>query len=446
MTKKISLGDAKRAIGNVPLRAAVIATFALMANHAVADTNDELKDEITRQKARLEAMEKKLDATAESEQKLGINYTKGEGIGYHSPNLDLRLYGLLDLTAISINHTNATGDRKTSFQVGWFSGSRWGFNGRRSLGDAPDLIFRLEGEFEIPTGSLDTDNVIFNRDAWVGFKSDALGKLTFGRQNTVTRDFSQIYGDAYSPSNGAVNYEEGGWTNQNNFKQMIFYAGSVTGTRYDRGIVWKKELGGGFIGGLGFQFGDQKGKFSSNTTRAAALAYNGGRFNLSGFIDSASVRSNNPSTTGNLAHFSYSVGGDVKLGDITTLNAGYFYYRAGQPVNLGGRTDKSWTVSAKFAPQGRLDYEVGFERFTANNAALNGGGAILNPFKDTSTATATSSGRKKVVYGSVFYHFDKTTELYIAADYMNLSDGYKVASTGGHKNQTELAVGVRTRF
>jgi predicted porin len=83
----------------------------------------------------------------------------------------------------------------------------------------------------VKDGSADDSNAAFGRDAWIGIQNDALGKLTFGRQNTVPRDFAQNYGDPYGSAN--VTLEEGGWTNSNNFKQLIFYAGSATGTRYN---------------------------------------------------------------------------------------------------------------------------------------------------------------------------------------------------------------------
>ena len=40
----------------------------------------------------------------------------------------------------------------------------------------------------------------------------------------------------------------------------------------------------------------------------------------------------------------------------------------------------------------------------------------------------------------------KRTEFYVAADYMKLKDQYIVGGTNGHNSQTELAVGMRTRF
>jgi len=71
---------------------------------------------------------------------------------------------------------------------------------------------------------------IFDRDAWVDVESDTFGKFTAGFQNTVARHAAAIYSDPYTSA--WLNREKGSWTNTNNFKQLIFYAGSATGTRY----------------------------------------------------------------------------------------------------------------------------------------------------------------------------------------------------------------------
>ena len=51
---------------------------------------------------------------------------RGNGIGLHTPNLDVELYGLLDITLSSVSNADAAGDHKTNFQTPWFSGPRWG--------------------------------------------------------------------------------------------------------------------------------------------------------------------------------------------------------------------------------------------------------------------------------------------------------------------------------
>ncbi len=71
---------------------------------------------------------------------------------------------------------------------------------------------------------------------------------------------------------------------------------------------------------------------------------------------------------------------------------------------------------------------------------------MLIPYADASGVTRTATGDKKTFYASMFYHFDRRAELYLASDYMKLTDGYKLAVTNGHDNQTEVAVGMRMRF
>jgi predicted porin len=348
---------------------------------------------------------------------------------------NVTLYGLIDMTLRTVNNSDASGGRLTGFQTPWFSGSRIGFKGAEDLGGGTKAIFRLEAEYVLRTGEMDTPGVLFNRDAWVGLDDATFGKLTLGRQNTLARDFAQIYGDAYGSDR--LSTEEGGFTNTNNFKQLIFYAGSATGTRYDNGIVWKKVFDNGIVAGLGYQLGEVPGNFSQNTTKSAALGYNGSNYMVAGYYSQANIN--------NLTHRSYSVGGSYFF-PLVRVNGGYFRYTADQGA-AGGRTDNAYTLSTKFTPGGAFDYELGYVSIKANNAGYNGSGSsVLNPFANTSGVTAVGTGKRSTVFGSVFYHLSKRTELYAVADYLKLYDGYRVAGTNGFSNQTELGVGIRTRF
>jgi hypothetical protein len=163
------------------------------------------------------------------------------------------------------NNANAAGKTQFDMPVAFFSGNRWGIDGSHALPNSGGLkaIFKLESEYEVLTGNMDTPGVLFNRDAWLGIQSESLGKITLGRQNTLAREFSKTYGDAYGPA--AVNLEEGGYTNNNNFKQFIYYSGSATGTRYDKGIVWKKQFGD-IVAGGGYQIGGVPGDTTTGTT------------------------------------------------------------------------------------------------------------------------------------------------------------------------------------
>jgi predicted porin len=348
------------------------------------------------------------------------------------------LYGLIDATISNITNANAAGDHKLSYQTAWFSGNRWGITGRHGIMDNNvGIIFKLESEFDYQTGEEDTPGVIFNRDAWVGFQSDALGKLTFGRQNAIARDFSGIYGDPYT--NMRATTEEGGYTNVNNFKQLIYYAASATGTRYDRGLVWKKDFGG-FVAGLGYQFGGVPGDFSNGSTQTAAVGYNsdGDWLHLAGFYNQFKVS--------DLQHKAWSVGGNVGLTEAWRLYSGYYKYDSEQGGGVGNRRDHAWTLSTRFTPAGPWEFDLGYQVITAVNAGVNAAGFVLIPYASTAGVTNVANGDKKTAYGSVFYHFDRRAEVYVTTDYMKLTDQYKLAVTNGHDNQLEVGVGMRVRF
>lgn len=437
---------------------AILAIFSI-STPAFSDEISDLKAEIAAQKeaaaaqkARLDALEQKLNGVQQQQQATaaatppaaapgaspaGVTFEQGKGLTYAAPSGSVSLYGLIDVSYVHTNHANAAGDSVNSPRVAWFSGNRWGLTGKRAMGDSGlDVIFRLEAEYESQTGSDDTPGVTFNRDAWVGVESASVGKITLGRQNAIGRDpiSSAIYGDPYGSA--APSLEEGGYSNNNNFKQLIFYAGSATGTRLNNGVVWKKKFDSGLYAGASYQFGGIPGDFANGTSETLALAYAGGAFNLAGFATAAKVAE--------LANRSYSIGGNYTVGPVR-LNAGVYHYTAEQGA-LGSRSDNAYTVSAKFAPAGHMDYELGYQNMKANNAAVNGGGNVLNAFSNASTATATATGSRATLYASAFYHFDKITEVYVAADYLKLKDGYKVGATNGFPNQTELALGLRTRF
>ncbi len=357
--------------------------------------------------------------------------------GAHAQS-SVQLYGLIDLSVPTYqSHANANGDHVIGMGIGgepWFSGSRWGLKGAEDIGAGSKIIFRLESEYRMSDGQMEDPGQIFDRDAWVGIQNDTFGKITAGFQNTIARDASTIYGDPYGTA--SLTTEEGGWTNANNFKQMIFYAASATGTRYNNGVAWKKLFDNGIFASAGYAFGNST-SFGSNSNYQAALGYNGGPFNLSGFYSHVN--------SVGFTNQSFSVGGNYTFG-ILRANAGYFRYMGNQG-DLGQRQDNAFTVSLKLSPKGPFDYELGYQQMRTKNAAYNSDGDIPNAnigaFDPTS---GLHNGYKETLYASAFYHLSKRTEVYLAGDYMRLHGGYTVGTTFGATNQLELTSGMRTRF
>lgn len=420
---------------------------------AMADDLSDLKAEIAAQKqaaaqekARLDALEKKL-ASVQAQSSAGTVSASapvagGDGFTYKTANQQVTLYGQIEVTTSSANNKDAAGNTKVGFQTPWFSGSRWGIIGSRDL-NVGDLkaIYKLESEFVPATGEEDTAGVLFNRDAYAGLQSEGLGKLTFGRQNALGRDFSAIYGDPYGAVK--VSTEEGGYANTNNFKQLVYYGGGADGTRYNSGVVWKKAFSSGIVAGLGYSFGGgpsapagagTAANPAEGTTFSAGLGYNAGAVNVSSFYTQARVDG--------LTDSSYSFGGNYSTG-AWRLNAGYYHYTADQGA-LGTRTDNAYTISAKYAPTTLMDYEVGYQVMKADNAARSATGVVPNAFASIAGLTTLGSGNRTTVYSSYIYHFDKSTDGYIAADYLTLDSGY--GAINGYSNQTEVAVGLRIKF
>ena len=434
------------------LAAAILGAMASLA-HAQTPTTQDL------QQALAQAQKAAADATAAAQQaqaalahiqasaaaqeqpaaaprNSSITQVAGEGLVLKSAADYVRLYGLLDMSLSRKTNADKAGHTLNDMPVAWFSGNRWGIEGQHALKDSGGLkaIFKLESEYELPTGDMDSPGVLFNRDAWLGMESETIGRITLGRQNTLAREFSKIYGDPYGSA--GVTMEEGGYSNNNDFKQFIFYSGSATGTRYDKGIVWKREVGK-FMVGLGYQLGGIPGDFASGTTKSLGLAYNGGQLNLAGFLNSANVNG--------YRHTSYSIGGNYQIG-LVRLNTGYVHYKADQPTLIGNREDNAYTISARFSPAGRFDYELGWQTMNADNAAVNGSGYVLNAYANTGSATKTGTGKRKTWYASSFYRFDKRTELYLALDRLSTTGTYLAAQANGFKEQNELAVGMRFKF
>jgi predicted porin len=478
------------------LLAALLCAPALFVP-AHADEVGDLKAEIAAQKQaaeaqrlRLDALERKLNAIQAPAAQSTVPVaplpvaltTDQQGVRldpdstpitlYSNSNTSLRLYGLLEATISHANNQVAGGGSTTGFQTAWFSGNRLGFDAEHVLGfgqnvGMPDLkvISKLETEYELPTGNSDTANVLFNRDAWLGVYSDALGKITLGRQNTLTRDFTQNWGDPYGTAD--VTLKEGGYSNVNNFKQLIFYSGSANGTRVNSGIEWKKRLDDHIVAGLGYSFGSggaggsgdvgtggaTPGDFAKGTTQAASIAYNKlivgpATVSLNASYDRANVA--------DLIHEAELIGGNATFGELR-LNAGFIHYTAEQGLNdsVGKRKDNSWTTSVSYSLD-RMEYDLGYQVMKGSNAGFNGGGVTLNPFGNTSGVTTTAGGKKSTLYGSIFYHADRQFDLYVAADYFKVGGNWVIGDAQGNglhfgaaqpfKNETELAVGARFKF
>ncbi|ALL70541.1 Outer membrane protein porin (plasmid) [Paraburkholderia caribensis MBA4] len=117
---------------------------------------------------------------------------------------NVTLYGLVDagLTYVSNEATRNSpmtpgGLTDGKATVGMTSGnvqqSRWGLRGVEDLGGGLKAVFNLESGFNVNNGSLannnQSNNSLFNRQAFVGVSTADYGTLTFGRQYDSVVDY-----------------------------------------------------------------------------------------------------------------------------------------------------------------------------------------------------------------------------------------------------------------
>ena len=476
-----SAGDVTKNAPASKVTAAATAAPTAAPSSAAANEVADIKAQMAALKARLDLVESQQEETAratfanieEQRKKEAAARPPDNSVRIGTSGVNARLYALLEATFIGGTHANTAGYPVIGQNVSWFSGNRWGLDVSQRLYSVPagqqpapnkmDFIAKLESEFELPSGNMDTAGVLFNRDAWIGVQSKAFGKLTVGRQNALPRDVAQIWGDPYGGS--ANTLAEGGFSNVNNFKQLIYYASggnSASGqgdTRYDQAIVWKKLNDSGFFASLAYNFGDMNGpggpngsgpipgaEFNKGSSVAGGLGYNAKWFHGSAYYTSSNVLV--PSTFGaaNTGHQAQSggVGGNFDWNRFR-VDAGYIWY-TGDQGTWGRRYDQAWTLSTKVVPSRMMDFELGLQEFIAHNAATNAAGIVLRPFRDATGGKGTANGTRFTAYGSLIVHPVPNLDLYIASDDLLTGGSYLDTAAHGFRHVNELATGARYRF
>ncbi|HEY3400973.1 MAG TPA: porin [Geothrix sp.] len=414
---------------------------ALLAAGCLQAQDVDVQAELARQNARIAELEKKAGPKVES---APLSFPEG-----------LTPYVLIDLTLVG--KSNATADGRTKVDIGepFFSGSRWGLKGLLKTNiDGLDVIYKLESEYFIYDGEQGKSNTLFNRDAWVGISGKSFGKITIGRQNTLARDFAVIYCDPFN--HAEVNYDEGGWTNNSNFKSLVYYAGGVSvspvnggpaQTRMDKGIVWKKTSEQGLCFGAAFDMNYEPNTSVRNSTAAFAMGWNAPTWHLAGFYTQA----NNAGSTATSATFatastgytqkSMSFGGNVNITPALKINAGYFHYTAEQGTGHPERSDNAYTLSGSYKLNPKWTLYAGLQSIKVENAGMAAAtGGIPNAFANGANAAFYTTGSKDSIYGAVRRHLSKKIEAYAVYDYMKLKDAYYINT---HQNQAEYGLGLR---
>src|ERR1700733_4946714 len=97
------------------------------------------------------------------------------------------LYGTLDAGLVYTN--NQGGHNNWQQGSGTVSDTYFGLRGAEDLGGGLHAIFTLESGFNLNNGAFTENGSMFNRQAYVGLKSDQYGEITLGRQYDSMVDY-----------------------------------------------------------------------------------------------------------------------------------------------------------------------------------------------------------------------------------------------------------------
>jgi predicted porin len=244
------------------LHLALAGCFAAAMTPAFADANDELRAELKAQRARLEMLEKKLEAATqeaasakEVANKVAAAAPAGAANGGLAMPKGFTIYGIADA---GVEFGDYGQGNKARVQSGLGSASRLGFKGERGFGDDLAAYFQLEagvsfdngqntghssnisnpGQGTLSSSAPNTTGVaIFSRNTFVGLKGK-FGDVRFGRD----------YAPIYSITSASDPFTIGGAT-------AFRLWSSSAASRFDNGIYYASPKLGGVQANIAYSAG-----------------------------------------------------------------------------------------------------------------------------------------------------------------------------------------------
>jgi predicted porin len=184
--------------------------------------------------------------------------------GIASAQSGVTIYGIVD--AGLVRESGGAAGAVTKITSGVGSYSRLGFRGSEDLGGGLSALFTLESGFRVDTGELDASSTLFNRQAFVGLKSNTLGTLTLGRQYTPWHQALAQVGDPWG-----TGYAGGS-------KNLFPDFGS--NVRTSNTVLYSSPVTSGFSGDIAYSPGEQPGSSKAGRQMGASVGYSNGPLNV----------------------------------------------------------------------------------------------------------------------------------------------------------------------
>ena len=185
------------------------------------------------------------------------------GAGAASAQTNVTIYGIVDAGLVR-ESGGVVNNTKITSGVG--SASRIGFRGTEDLGGGMSALFTLETGVKIDTGEVDTAGTIFNRQAFVGLKTNA-GTVTLGRQYTPWHQALAQVADPFGTGYAG--------TSKNQFPD------SGTNVRTSNTVIYTAPvMMGGFSADLAYSLGEQAGSSKAGRQFGGSVGYSKGPLNV----------------------------------------------------------------------------------------------------------------------------------------------------------------------
>ncbi len=358
MNRNMRVNEPKRSVTSMILLGCV-ATTGFLATPAWADATSDMRAEVAAQRARLDALEKKLEAATlevatakEAANKATLAATSGGNAvstGGLSMPKGFTIYGIADAGLELGDYGKGS---KARIQSGLGSASRLGFKGERQFGNDLAAYFQLEAGVSLDNGqntghSSNISNpgqgtasssapnttgvAIFSRNTFVGLRGK-FGDVRFGR------DYAPIYSitSASDPFTigGATAFRLWSSAAASRFDNGVFYAspkfaGFGVNLAYSAGMENNSNANVGLASGANTSIGPQdEGKGSSGT-----LTYNQGPlFLATGYLNYLRTGAVAAPATENLRRTSWNLAAtyDIKVAKF------YGQYLQGKDDQAGG--------------------------------------------------------------------------------------------------------------
>ncbi|WP_454827012.1 porin [Paraburkholderia xenovorans] len=291
------------------------------------------------------------------------------------------LYGSLDAGLVYSN--NQGGHSAWQEGSGVVSNTYFGLRGNEDLGGGLHAIFTLESDFNLNNGQFQDGSTMFNRQAYVGLKSDQYGQVTLGRQYDSVVDYLapiSAAGAGFGNNLAAHPLDNDNLDNSFSLKNTVKYSSA--------------NYAGFQFGGL-YGFSNGAGDFSNNRAWSVGASYANGPFNVA----AAYLQLNNSGAT--------STGS-------TSVGAG--------EANIGAALQRTYGVGLNYT------YGPAVVGFVWTHTQLDGIGAVSNGFSGSNFAAGLPGTNLHLDNYEINGRYALTPALGIAAAY-TYTDG-KVSGTG----------------